>query len=310
MDISTQLSLFSTRFLGIFIEAVSFLLLGTLVSGLIEVFLRKEDIARLMPRNPITAIFAGSFLGFLFPVCECGVVPVTRKLYQKGLPVSVGIAFLLAAPVMNPIVFASTYAAFGFGPILIGRYVITFIMAVSVGLLFTLQRNPLRMLNPKALVVASGASGDLPVQSAERITLASGLVRAIRLAIDEFFDMGRYLVIGTALAAGMQTFVAQDALRAVATNPVISVWAMAGMAFLLSVCSTTDAILALSFANPLNGFTTGSILTFLTFGPMVDIKSALMYTGVFKRRIVVYMMILPLLISVLIGIFLNLNVRF
>lgn len=308
MDFSTQLTLFSTRFLGIFIEAVSFLLLGTIVSGLIEVFVRKEDIARFMPRNPISAIAAGSFLGFLFPVCECGVVPVTRKLYQKGLPVSVGVAFLLAAPVMNPIVFASTYAAFGFGPILIGRFVITFIMAVAVGLLFSLERSPIKLLQPRALMAMAGGSGMVAPPSAPQMTFGQGLVRAARVATDEFFDMGRYLVMGTALAAGMQTFFSQEQIRALASDPAMSAVAMAIMAFVLSICSTTDAILALSFAN--FGFPSGSLLTFLTFGPMVDIKAMLMYLSIFKRRIVIYMAILPLLMSLLFGIFINLNVRF
>ncbi len=119
--------------------------------------------------------------------------------------------------------------------------------------------------------------------------------------------MGRYLVIGAFLAAVMQTIVPQEMLKTLATNPVNSVLVMAALAFVLSVCSTVDAFLALSFARI---FTTGSILTFLTFGPMVDIKSTMMYLGVFKRRTVAYMVILPLLISVLIGIWLNLNVRF
>ncbi|MCE7946240.1 MAG: permease [Chloroflexi bacterium CFX4] len=309
MEFSTQLSLFSTRFLGIFIEAVSFLLLGTIVSGLIEVFVRKEDIARLLPRNPFAAIVAGSFLGFLFPVCECGVVPVTRKLYQKGLPVAVGVAFLLAAPVMNPIVFASTYAAFGFGPILIGRFVITCIMAVAIGLIFSLQRNPIKMLHPRALMAMAGGSGAAaPQPSAPRLSVGQGIVRAARVATDEFFDMGRYLVMGTALAAGMQTFLSQEQIRALASDPSMSAVAMAIMAFVLSICSTTDAILALSFAN--FGFPSGSLLTFLTFGPMVDIKATLMYLSVFKRRVVFYMVILPLLMSLLFGIFINLNVRF
>lgn len=308
MDFSTQLTLFSTRFLGIFIEAVSFLLLGTIVSGLIEVFVRKEDVARFMPRNPISAIAVGSFLGFLFPVCECGVVPVTRKLYQKGLPVSVGVAFLLAAPVMNPIVFASTYAAFGFGPILIGRFVITFIMAVAVGLLFSLERSPIKLLQPRALMAMAGGSGTVAPPSAPQMTFGQGLMRAARVATDEFFDMGRYLVMGTALAAGMQTFFSQEQIRALASDPAMSAVAMAIMAFVLSICSTTDAILALSFAN--FGFPSGSLLTFLTFGPMVDIKAMLMYLSVFKRRIVIYMAILPLLMSLLFGIFINLNVRF
>src|SRR5450432_807445 len=312
MDIGTLIVTFSTRFLGIFIEAVSFLLLGTLISGLIGVFISNDDMARLVPKNPIAATLVGSMLGFIFPVCECGVVPVTRRLYQKGLPVSVGITFLLAAPVMNPIVLAGTYAAFGFGPVLIGRFVISWIMAVTVGLLFALQTRPQRLIRAEALPTLAGGSGVVniavtPTTPSQRPALVPGLLQALKLAGDEFFEMGRYLVIGAFLASVMQTFVSQDSLKALATNPVNSVLVMAGLAFLLSVCSTVDAFLALSFART---FTTGSILTFLTFGPMVDIKSTMMYLSVFKRRTVAYMVILPFLISVLIGIWLNLNVRF
>src|SRR5687767_13132719 len=125
-----DIHVFATRFLGIFIEAAPFLLLGTLASGLIEAFVRREDITRILPRNPIAATVVGAMMGFLFPVCECGVVPVTRRLFNKGLPMSVGIAFLLSAPVMNPVVLASTYAAFGWGPILYGRYIITIVVAI------------------------------------------------------------------------------------------------------------------------------------------------------------------------------------
>jgi uncharacterized membrane protein YraQ (UPF0718 family) len=308
LDLGALIVTFSTRFLGIFIEAVSFLLLGSLISGLIGAFVSNDDMARLVPRNPIAATLIGSMLGFVFPVCECGVVPVTRRLYQKGLPVSVGITFLLAAPVMNPIVLASTYAAFGWGPVLIGRFVISWIMAVTVGLLFTLQNRPQRVIRPEALPTLAGGSGAISIAAPQkRVALVPGLMQALKLAGDEFFEMGRYLVIGAFLASVMQTFISQDSLKALATNPVNSVLVMAGLAFLLSVCSTVDAFLALSFART---FTTGSILTFLTFGPMVDIKSTMMYMGVFKRRTVIYMVVLPFLLSVLFGIWLNLNVRF
>ncbi len=307
-DPGVLITTFSTRFLGIFIEAVSFLLLGTLLSGLLEVFVTKEDMIKIVPRNPVAATLMGSMLGFIFPVCECGVVPVTRRLYQKGLPVSVGVTFLLAAPVMNPIVLASTYAAFGFGPVLVGRYVISWIMAVSIGLLFSFQNRPQRLIRPETMALIGGGSSEAALMPSQpRMALLPGLRQALKVAGEEFFEMGRYLIIGSVLAALLQTVIPQEALKTLATNPVNSVLVMAGLAFLLSVCSTVDAFLALSFART---FTTGSVLTFLTFGPMVDIKSASMYLGVFKRRTVAYMVILPFLISVLIGIWLNLNVRF
>jgi uncharacterized protein len=305
MAIDALIATFSTRFLGIFVEAVSFLLLGSLLSGLIEVFITKEDMIKLVPRNTVGATIFGSLLGFLFPVCECGVIPVTKRLYQKGLPISVGITFLLAAPVMNPIVFASTYAAFGWGPVLVGRFVITWIIAMVVGLLFSFQTRPQRLIKPQAVLSISGGSDQATPQT--RMALLPGLRKAFGLASEDFFDMGRYLIIGSLLAAILQTFIPQESLRVLATNPVNSVLVMAGLAFLLSVCSTVDSFLALSFART---FTTGSILTFLTFGPMVDIKSAAMYMGVFRRRTVFYMMLLPFLLSVLAGIWLNLNVTF
>lgn len=308
-DAGTILSIFSTRFLGIFIEAVPFLLLGTLVSGVIDSFLTPDDIARIVPRNPVLATVVGAFMGFAFPVCECGVVPVVRRLFNKGLPTWVGITFLLAAPVINPVVFVSTYVAFGFGPVLVGRIIGTLVVAIGVGLVFALGARTQDVLQPGALMPAMGGDGTIALTSPQtlRKPLRAGLRDALSNANHEFFEMGRYLIVGSMLAAAMQTLVSQDVLLALGRGPVISVGVMILLAFLLSVCSTVDAFLALAFVGT---FTTGSILTFLTFGPMVDIKSTLMFLGVFKRRTVVYLIVLPLLMTALIGIWLNLNVAF
>jgi hypothetical protein len=303
----TILSIFSTRLLGIFIEAVPFLLLGSVVSGLIDSFLTPDDIARVVPRNPFLATLAGAFLGFAFPVCECGVVPVVRRLFNKGLPMWVGITFLLAAPVINPVVLVSTAVAFGFGPVLIGRYLLTLLVAVGVGLVFALGARPEEILNWHSPLPVMGGSGEGGSARSRRKSLLNSLQDALRSANNDFFEMGRYLIIGSLLAAGMQTLVSQEVLIALGKGPIISVLTMQLLAFVLSVCSTVDAFLALAFVGT---FTTGSIITFLTFGPMVDIKSTLMFLGVFRRRVVLYLILLPLLMSLLAGVWLNLNVRF
>jgi hypothetical protein len=317
-DPGATLGTFSTRFLGIFIEVVPFLLAGSLTSGFIEVFVNRNLIARCVPRNRILATVSGAFLGFAFPVCECGVVPVTRRLYSKGLPVSVGVTFLLASPVMNPIVLVSTWSAFGFGTVLIGRFVITLVVAVAVGLVFAFKARERDLLRPDAMLAISGGAAETAEASlvaaparaqrsvAGRLALLLPRVRAaLGLASDEFFDMGRYLIVGSLLAAAMQTLVSQEVLTSLGHGPVTSVVAMQGMAYVLSVCSTVDAFLALAFRGT---FTTAAILTFLTFGPMVDIKSTLMFLGVFKPRVVVYLIVLPLVMTMAIGIWLNLNV--
>ena len=289
------ISTLSTRFLSLFIEAAPFLLLGTLLSGLIDAFVRQEHILRFLPRNKLLGVLTGTFAGFLFPVCECGVVPVVRQLYAKRLPMPVGISFLLAAPVMNPIVVLSTWTAFGWGPVLIGRYAITAIVAIVVGLLFTINKNRIE-LRPQ--IMASSTS----TAPAPNMPTAAKLRHALTVAGDEFFDMGRYLVIGALLAASMQTLISQDVILSLGQGPIISVLVMQMLAFVLSVCSTVDAFLALAFTG---AFTTGSLLAFLTFGPMVDIKSTIMFMGVFKRRTVALLIALPLILTFVIAVLLN-----
>ena len=291
------IGVFATRFLGIFVEAAPFLLLGSITAGLIEAFVKADDIWRLAPRNRLAAAVMGAFLGLAFPVCECGVVPVTRRLFNKGLPVSLGVAFLLGAPFMNPIVFASTYIAFGFGPVFIGRIVITVLVAVTVGLVIGSFAKPSATLKPLAQEQDHSHEHHAPASARGK------LLQALQIAADEFFEMGRFLILGSALAALMQTLVPQESLLALGTGSVLSVLFMQVLAYILSVCSTVDSFLALAFVNT---FTTGAIVSFLSFGPMVDIKSTLMFTGVFRPRIVLYLILLPFMLNLLAGVLLNL----
>ncbi len=295
---------FVTIFLGIFIEAVPFLLAGSLVSGFIAVFMDQGMIERFLPKRALPAALAGSLMGMVFPVCECGVVPVTRRLYEKGLPMSIGVAFLLAAPVINPIVILSTQAAFGWGPVLWGRIGFTILVAMLVGLIFHLAK-PGELLLPAVNDAHCDAVHPGHAAPAAKPPVGVRVRQSLFTAGDDFIDMARYLIAGSMLAAGMQTLVPQSALLAIGQGPVISVVAMQALAFVLSICSTVDAFVALAFSGT---FTVGSILAFLTFGPMVDIKSALMFLGVFQRRIVLYLIVLPLLLTLFIGVFWNLNV--
>jgi uncharacterized membrane protein YraQ (UPF0718 family) len=299
---------FTTIFLGIFIEAVPFLLAGTIASGAIEVLVSRERMLSLIPNNPVVAALTGSMLGFVFPVCECGVVPVTRRLFHKGMPLSMGVAYMLAAPVINPIVIASTWTAFGLGNVLLARVGLTLAITVVIGYAFTLARDPKRLLQPEPAApetnhtsVGMACTYDLPTSRQWFRRLA----QALSVAGDEFFEMGRYLVVGSLLAAALQTLVPQTALIGIGRGPVVSIIAMMLLAFMLAVCSTVDAFVSLAFANT---FTTGSILAFLIFGPMVDLKSLLMFLGVFRGRTVAYLVLLPLVMTLFATLLLNLNV--
>jgi uncharacterized protein len=168
---------------------------------------------------------------------------------------------------------------------------LAFVVAVTTGLIFSLQPNQQGMLR-----AVPAPAPVLQLEPAQKEPLRQRLRRMMVIAGDEFFEMGRYLVIGSLLAALMQTIVPQSLLMAAGQGPLLSIFVMVVIAVLLSVCSTVDAFIALAFAN---AFSVGSILAFLVYGPMVDIKSTLLYLRVFKTRTVVYLVTLPLLITVI-----------
>jgi uncharacterized membrane protein YraQ (UPF0718 family) len=298
--LSARLPDFATVFLGIFIEAAPFLLFGTLASGIVEVFIAKDTFTRLVPKQRVFGALVGGVMGMCFPVCECGVVPLTRRMLRKGMPLQAGIAFMLATPVLNPIVIASTATAFGFGKVLALRMGLSLLFAIGVGLVFSAEGSPWIILRPAPWIMGEEALDQH--HELEKRPLFDRWRQVFLISLDEFFEMGRYLVLGAVLAAGMQTFIPQSMLLAVGKGPLVSVIVMDATAVLLSICSTVDAFVALSFVGT---FSPGSILAFLVFGPMVDIKSVLMYWRVFRPRPLLYLVLLPLMMSLLAGLLIN-----
>jgi uncharacterized protein len=261
-----QISNFLLVFGSLLVEAVPFILLGATVSAAIEVFVPGRYFERLagLPRG--LQLPACGLAGFAFPVCECGSVPVARRLARKGLAPSSAITFMLAAPIVNPVVIASTFVAYRgreiLWPMVLGRTVLCLLCAIAVGWVVGNRRSDL---------VPPADTDESDHEHAGRQESFFG-----HLAGD-FVFMGRYLVVGAAVAAAMQTFVPQSIIGSIAGTAVVDILAMMGLAFLLSLCSESDAFVAASFVQ----FGAASQLAFLVFGPMVDMKLLALYLGVF-----------------------------
>ncbi len=277
-------------FISILIEAIPFVLIGVLISGLIQMFVSEEMIARIIPKNRFLAVLFSSLVGFFFPACECGIVPVTRRLLIKGVPLHAAIAFMLTAPVLNPIVLFSTYIAFGNKwDMVLYRGGLALIVSITVGIILSYQFKDTQLLEKFLQQENHHHHG--------KKSFYEKFTGTLRHAVDEFFSVGKYLFIGAFIAASMQTFVKTSTLLAIGQNEVSSSLVMMGMAFVLSLCSEADAFIASSFSST---FATGSLIAFLVFGPMVDIKNMLMMLGTFKKRFV-FILISYIAILVLIG---------
>src|SRR5699024_998276 len=103
VHIPNSLQQLNTIFLSLLIEAIPFVLIGVLIAGFIQIFITAEMIRRWIPANRYLAVLMSCVIGSLFPACECGIVPIMRRLVLKGVPIHAAIGFMLTGPLINPI---------------------------------------------------------------------------------------------------------------------------------------------------------------------------------------------------------------
>jgi uncharacterized protein len=355
-----QLSNAFTIFLSLLVEALPFLLLGVIFSGVLSFLVSERRLVSLLPRNPILGAIVGSGIGFLFPVCECGNIPVARRLLIRGVPAPVAISFLFAAPTINPIVIWVTWTAFRDQPEIVGlRVGCSLLIAIVLGILFSVQTDirPFLQTNVGSQIPAfkpvllnavladqpevkehsdtpallqsgtfwlekkanSSESDDAPFQPTtvdemriQALDQADVLRRQgpfsnrfsqfLLTIMQEFSELGGVLVIGSAIAALLQVYIPRDVILSLGQGPITSILAMMLLAATVSICSTVDSFFALSFAS---AFTGGSLLAFLVFGPIIDLKAIGLLLSIFRVRTIVYILAIAAQLTFALALFIN-----
>ncbi|HGI2509185.1 TPA: permease [Streptococcus agalactiae] len=263
-------------FISIIIEALPFVLLGTILSGIIEVFITPDIVNKFLPKNKFLRVLFGTFVGFVFPSCECGIIPIINRFLEKKVPSYTAVPFLATAPIINPIVLFATYSAFGNSiRFLILRFVGATIVAIALGVMlaFLVDDN---ILKEDAKPTHFHDYSDKKWYPKIFLALAH--------AIDEFFDTGRYLVFGTLIASAMQIYLPTRVLTTIGHSPITAILVMMLLAFILSLCSEADAFIGASL---LSTFGIAPVMAFLLIGPMIDIKNLMMMVNSFKTRFIV-----------------------
>jgi len=286
-----------TLSISVLIESLPFVVLGVLLSIVVQVWVPPGVIERWMPRAAWARRAVLSLLGMLIPVCECGNVPFARGLMMRGFGVSETMTFLIAAPIVNPIVIITTHQAFGFDDgILIARLLGGYAVANLIGWLYS--RHP----DPDALL--TDRFRDSCAVSLEAVHDRAGRgQRSLAQFVVELRAVMPALVIGSALAGAVQVLVPRDALLAIGSNPALSIIAMIALAMIVSICSNVDAFFALSFAST---FTPGSIVAFLLVGPLVDVKMLALLRTTFRTRVLAGLVVIVVLFAIAVGSVVNL----
>jgi uncharacterized protein len=295
---------FATYFISITLEAAPFMIIGAFIAALIEILVPNDTLPRIFGKLGFLGIPAVILVSPIFPICECGVIIIGRKLLQKGMPLPHVISYLLAAPILNPVVLGGTYIAFYqdyFYPMLRGLGGVS--VALMAGLFFLFIRpdwaikhgvNDFSKQNSDSHDHEDGCCDEGFIQN--KTGFLSKVEHLFIHVRRDFLEMGIYFLFGVFLASTMKTFIGNEQLSLLGDGSFTGPATMMFMAFVMSLCSEADAFLAASFVE----FDMFSQMGFLVLGPMLDIKLLVMYRSIFTTR---FIMLLAGVIIFLVGIY-------
>ncbi len=286
-------------FMSIFLESMPFLLLGSLISSVIEVYVSNERITKMIPRNRVLATIVGVFLGFFIPACDCAVIPITKRLLKKKIPINVAVSFMLASPIINPVVLLSTYKAFYninpnmFWYRLLFGISISFIIGIIMGLLFK---------NIKVIKNEDKCDCEDHDHHDHHNNKDNKLLSIINHTQTDFFEVVKYLMFGALLASLFQVIIPRNILMVFKDSNLLSILILMLFAYLVSLCSTSDSFVGKSL---LNIFPQGSVLAYLILGPMIDIKNTIVLLGNYDKTftyvLIALIFIMVFLSTILLG---------
>ena len=276
MDVIKNISIIFT---SIFLESLPFLILGALISAIIETYVSDETIAKIIPKNKVLGSIVGIFLGFFLPACDCAVIPVSKRLLKKKVPINVAVSFMLASPIINPVVLLSTYTAFYntnpeiFWYRLLFGILISLIIGIIMGIIF----------NKKEVITNNidGCEHDhCHCHEKHKHTFKNDFLSIIKHTAYDVFEVVKYLMLGAVIASLIQVLLPRDILMMFNDNQILSIFVLMMFAYLISLCSTSDSFVGKTL---LTSFSKTSIMAYLLLGPMIDIKNTFVLLGNYKK---------------------------
>lgn len=291
---------FAMTFIGLTLAAIPFVIFGVVVSILIANYVKPSSILKYKSKNVVVSHIQSMFIGLFLPVCECGNIPLAKRLSLVGFRPSEVITFMLAAPIFNPIVLVTTLVAFNLDyNVAILRIFIGAFIALFVGLVFSFSSDQKSLLVETTAQKTNFSFSQSQDFQEECFIDNSSLIDSFR---DEFFNVFKMLLIGCFVASIFQILIPRELFNIFANSPTLSVLALIALAFVISICSSIDAFFALSLASVFN---LGSIIAFLVFGPMIDIKSLMMLSTIFRPKTLAIMSLLVTILSLIAGLSVN-----
>ena len=284
----------SIIFISIFFESIPFLLLGAIISSIIETYISNDQIAKIIPKNKFLGSIVGVFLGFFIPACDCAVIPISKRLIKKKVPINVAISFMLASPIINPVVLLSTYNAFYrsnpeiFWYRLLLGIIISLIIGVIMGLLFNNKQvviNSILDEDDKCHCHDEHVDEDFKelIEDCHEHSIKNDFISICTHTANDFLEVAKYLMFGALIASSIQVLLPRSILVLFNNSQILSILVLMIFAYLISLCSTSDSFVGKSL---LSTFNEAGIIAYLLLGPMIDIKNTVVLLGNYKKKFV------------------------
>jgi uncharacterized membrane protein YraQ (UPF0718 family) len=273
---------------------------GAILGGLLACQPLVDQSMGFLGKRRFLSIFLSGMLGLVIPMCECGIIPLTRRLLRKGLPISCCVTYILSGPILNVVVLMTTYVAFAdrekqmttIGPAayqmsglwMLGlRAALGFVVAFVVGLVVERMQKKYGVSLLKGLMVRKGQGDEEKDQEVESaIPFTKRLGNITETALHDFVDISVFLIIGALIAAAAKVVIDPRTIAEVSKGrPTLAIAIMMTFAVVVTLCSEADAFVAANFTT----MRPAAKLAFLVLGPMLDFKLIFMYTRIFRPRL-------------------------
>lgn len=291
----------SIIFVSIFLESLPFIFLGALISAIIETYITDEKIVKIIPKNKILGTFVGIFLGIFIPACDCAVIPISKRLIKKKVPLNVAISFMLSSPIINPVVLISTYLAFykTYPKIFYFRIILGVAISFVVGLIIGIVYKNKKILKDNDMCCCThnhdndhdeGCAHDdddltefIMGKKKKIIKKDNKLLGIINHTFIDMYEIIKYLIFGALIASIIQVLLPRNILLIFNKYNILSILILMIFAYLISLCSTSDSFVGKSL---ISSFSKSSVLAYLLLGPMIDIKNTFVLLGNYNKKFV------------------------
>lgn len=267
----------SLKFFAFILAELTALFLGiSTIIGLILQYVPDEKLRMWLSRRGLLGNFLGAAMGAITPFCSCSTIPMTVGLLRAGVPFGATMSFVLASPLLNPIILAMFWALLGWQACLVYGLV-TFVLAIASGAVLEL----VGLAQDVKKVRVTGESG----QRATLPTLGGKLRLAFGGAWGDFCGVLAYLVIGVAIGAAIYGYLPGDFVVRVAgrRNPfAVPVAAVVGIPLYVRA----ETVIPIALALTKKGMSIGAVLALIIGGAGMSIPEMSMLASIFKTRLV------------------------